>query len=165
MLDYALQLQSTSEIRTFGFQSALKSKQRLVRTSLFGFRFVRFVRTFGFQTLYIKIPKMSEIRTFEQHRSDFRHKFVSEIRTNLFGFQTDLEPNRNCNRTYSLCLKSKHVRISDVYCRSNLINFFDINQLFQYKLFFNINQLFWSFDQLFVILIDFFNHLINFFDL
>ena len=111
-----------SEIQTFGFQSALKSKQRLVRTSLFGFWFVRFVRTFGFQTLYIKIPKMSEIRTFERHCSDFRHKFVSEIRTNLFGFQTDLEPNRNCNRTDSLCLKSKRVRISDVYCNHWLIN-------------------------------------------
>ena len=38
---------------------------------------------------------------------------MSEIRTNLFGFQTVLEPNRNCNRTEGDCLKSKHVRISD----------------------------------------------------
>ena len=48
--------------------------------------------------------------------SDFEQKFLSEIRTFSFGFQTDFIPNRNWNRTDSLCLKSERVRISDVYC-------------------------------------------------
>ena len=34
----------------------------------------------------------------------------------LFGFQTYFIPNRNWNRTEGSCLKSEHVRISDVHC-------------------------------------------------
>ena len=42
---------------------------------------------------------------------------MSEIRTNLFGFQTLLEPNRDSNGRMARCLKSERVRISDIYCK------------------------------------------------
>ena len=38
--------------------------------------------------LTYKLGQLTEIRTFERQCSDFEQKFLSEIRTNLFGFQT-----------------------------------------------------------------------------
>ena len=111
-----LQLQSTSENRTFGFQTAPKSKRSIVGDRPVRISKVWFVRTFGFRTLYIKIPNISEIRTLERSCSAFGRKFASEIRTKCSDFGRFRLFELNLNQMMGRCLKSEHVRIWDGYC-------------------------------------------------
>ena len=67
----------SAEIRKIDRSGIYRSDFKCSNTSLF-----------GFQTLYIRLGQLTEIRTFERQCSDYEQKFLSEIRTNLFGFQT-----------------------------------------------------------------------------
>ena len=73
-------------------------------------------RLFGFQTQIFKFTnlclKSKHLVLFE----DFRHNFVSKIRTICSDFRHFCLFEVIWNRTKGDCLKSKHVRISDVYC-------------------------------------------------
>ena len=106
------QIQSRSENRTLGFQTTPKTERFCVR-------FID-VRISAFYS--IRLGKLSKIRTFERQRSDFKQKKVSEIRTKLFGFQTLLETNRNCNRTELICPKSELFVFRTLTVFNNLIS-------------------------------------------
>ena len=101
-----VRISDSAEIRTF-CDSVWSCSNKPNRTK----------RSFGFQTHHIYMVYYMVCPKSERSNdccSDFRHKFVSENRTILFGFQTFSHPNKDCNRTMDACLKSERVRISDV---------------------------------------------------
>ena len=126
-------IQWNAEIRTFSFQTAPKTEHRLVRTSRVRISVVRFIlcSVFGFYS--------TECRNLNVHVrpcSDFRHKFVSEIRMICSNFRQFGLFEPIYNQTMVPCPKSEHVRISDVDCTVLLIPIkgqYNTNFLYQNK--------------------------------
>jgi hypothetical protein len=116
-----MEIQSMSENRTFGFQTTPKTEQSLVRSSLFGFRFVRFQFLFGFKTVwnpnkFVRISDTNLCLKSEQIYSK-RNKFVRISDTSLLNFCLKSEQIcsdfRHFNKTQAVWNPNKNVPISD----------------------------------------------------
>ena len=121
-------IQRNAENRTSDNRTTPKSEQICVRLYVYRsdfersglWRIVRFsdrlnktvlyIYIFLWPSLYIKRPSLVSCLKSERSNdfcSDFEQKFLSEIRTFLFGFRRYLQPNVIYNRTDCLCLKSE----------------------------------------------------------
>ena len=106
-----------SEMRTFGFRTTLKSEHSIVRFYIVRISNVRALVDRSNVRIQVNLyykRRNPNVRT--TNRSDFRHKFVSEIRTFCLDFRQFCLFEQIYNRTEGDCLKSERVRISDVYC-------------------------------------------------